>query len=521
MKTLSVVDARFTTPPGKALVAFLCSAALVALSLPVQAKVSISVKDGYRTIESDGMPEHPTGEFPNDHNPNTMAPQTHKYRMPVDPHTADTTTALGMWPFGVAVNGIPFDPFAAEWYRRNPRSGWQYEPMFARLLGIDDNNAHVQPDGSYHYHGVPTWLVQHNGGKTKPALIGYAADGFPMYGPYGYKDANNPHSPVVKLKSSYRLKSGTRPSGPGGSYDGHFVQDFEYVAGLGDLDESNGRTGVTPEYPKGTYYYVVTDAFPFIPRIFKGTPDTSFLRRPPPGGFGQGNRGHRGPPPPDSPDSNGPVADASSSNRMPPPPPMSDGQDNDSAGQPGCDPSSGPPPMRDNQPGRQANGRPGQAGDSQRGQQALRGGSQMFPPAPGMQQRPPRGSHKNQPGAACDPRGTNGQPGQNGPDQDNAQRPFPPPGMPPPMFDGSQDESGMQSDNARPPHPGTQSGQRQRRPGQFTNDAQAFTGPDDNRGADSPDSMPPPPDRTSDPADQMVIDTLFGTPPPPPDKQDN
>lgn len=64
--------------------------------------------------------------------------------------------------------------------------------------------------------------------------------------------------------------------GPGGKYDGTFVQDYEYVKGSGDLDECNGRTGVTPEFTNGTYYYVVTDAYPFIPRLFRGTPDSSF-----------------------------------------------------------------------------------------------------------------------------------------------------------------------------------------------------------------------------------------------------
>ena len=78
---------------------------------------------------------------------------------------------------------------------------------------------------------------------------------------------------------------------PGGTFDGTFVDDYEYIAGSGDLDECNGREGVTPEYPEGTYYYVLTDTFPFIPRSYRGTPDRSFERRgAPPGG--------RRPPPP-------------------------------------------------------------------------------------------------------------------------------------------------------------------------------------------------------------------------------
>jgi hypothetical protein len=121
-------------------------------------------------------------------------------------------------------------------------------------------------------------------------LVGYAADGFPIYAENGYAKADDAASPLKKLVSSYRMKTGSRPKGdegPGGKYDGTFVQDYEYVAGNGDLDECNGRTGVTPEYPAGTYYYVLTETFPFVPRMFRGEPDPSFeRRRPGPGGPG-------------------------------------------------------------------------------------------------------------------------------------------------------------------------------------------------------------------------------------------
>ena len=51
---------------------------------------------------------------------------------------------------------------------------------------------------------------------------------------------------------------------------GTFTQDYEYVDGIGDLDQCNGRFGVTPEFPDGIYYYVVTDDFPFFTRCLKG-----------------------------------------------------------------------------------------------------------------------------------------------------------------------------------------------------------------------------------------------------------
>ena len=39
---------------------------------------------------------------------------------------------------------------------------------------------------------------------------------------------------------------------------GKYIEDYEYVQGLGHLDQYNGRVCVTPEYPLGTYAYFVT-----------------------------------------------------------------------------------------------------------------------------------------------------------------------------------------------------------------------------------------------------------------------
>ena len=197
---------------------------------------------------------------------------------------------------------MPFDPGAGEFYAGEP--GWQYEPLSGAIdLGIDVSHAHVQPTGKYHYHGLPTRLmdsVQVQAGKHSPQ-IAWAADGFPIYAVYGYRDPKDATSQTQKLTSSYQLKKGERPGGnaPGGTYDGTFVRDYQYVEGSGDLDECNGRITVTPEYPDGTYAYFMTEAWPVVPRVFRGTPSTDFMHGPG-GGFG-GQRGtgpgRRGPPP--------------------------------------------------------------------------------------------------------------------------------------------------------------------------------------------------------------------------------
>jgi hypothetical protein len=52
---------------------------------------------------------------------------------------------------------------------------------------------------------------------------------------------------------------------------GTFTQDYEYAVGSGsNLDECNGRMGVTPEFPEGIYHYYATDNFPFLQRCVKG-----------------------------------------------------------------------------------------------------------------------------------------------------------------------------------------------------------------------------------------------------------
>ena len=244
-------------------------------------EVAITLERESRVIRANGIPDHATGPFPGRGNPNKISPQRHEYRMPVAPKVAAQPTPLGMNPFGFALNGVVFDPAAAEWWRDDRTSGWQYDALGGgRNLGIDAEHAHVQPTGTYHYHGLPLSLVARlTEGKPKMALVGWAGDGFPIYGPWIPTKADDAGSPLKRAQSSYRTKSGERAGGPGGNHDGTYVEDWQFVAGAGDLDACNGRTGPTPEFPGGTYYYVLTDDFPFIPRMWRGTPDPSFTRR--------------------------------------------------------------------------------------------------------------------------------------------------------------------------------------------------------------------------------------------------
>ena len=254
--------------------------------------VTITVTGGARVFEANGWPDHVPGKFPNRGNPNTISAQSYQFHIPLNPQpAARPQSAQGAW-FGVALNGVPFEPGTAEFW--NGLRQWNYEAKSGFInLGLDTNNAHVQPTGAYHYHGLPTGLMERLGGEGKRMLlVGYAADGFPIYTSWGYTIANDLKSPLKKMRSSYRLKKGERPGGPGGAYDGKFTADYEYVKDSGDLDDCNGRFGVTAEYPAGIYHYYITEEFPWISRYWHGTPDPSFRKRGPGPGPGFGPPGH-------------------------------------------------------------------------------------------------------------------------------------------------------------------------------------------------------------------------------------
>jgi hypothetical protein len=116
-------------------------------------------------------------------------------------------------------------------------------------------------------------------------LIGFSYDGYPVYGAYGYKNADGTGG-ITRIKSGYQLRNiATRtvwadgtdvPDGPAVSVTyplGYFREDYEFVnhAGAADyLDVHNGRFCVTPEYPNGMYCYFATvdsewnSAYPYL-----------------------------------------------------------------------------------------------------------------------------------------------------------------------------------------------------------------------------------------------------------------
>lgn len=243
-----------------------------------------------RTLFGDGLPNHEVGTFPNPGNPNAILMQTVSASMTLTPTLGTENTRVG-GPGGASVyarNSVKFDPATAgacpesmtspsDCDLANGNGTWRIEALGQDTFdfGEDANNAHVQPGGIYHYHGMPEGLLTNAGvsdSNRKMVHVGWASDGFPVYARYCYADAMDASSELNVCEGSYALD--TAPDAGRPSTDlvplGVFAQDWSYSEGSGDLDECNGRTGVTPEFPDGIYYYMATDNYPFFSRCIKG-----------------------------------------------------------------------------------------------------------------------------------------------------------------------------------------------------------------------------------------------------------
>ena len=172
---------------------------------------------------------------------------------------------------------------------------WNRDAIPAEMGGFDCSKGHPA-QGNYHHHQNPSafkldievvsdvcnlydaeglYAIDPN---NHSPLIGYAYDGYPIYGAYGYKNSDGSGG-VTRIKSGYQLRDiTTRANGPdvnqvititqgpnSGDQEtlflGYFREDYEYIEHPDEdeyLDEHNGRYCVTPEYPEGIYAYFAT-----------------------------------------------------------------------------------------------------------------------------------------------------------------------------------------------------------------------------------------------------------------------
>lgn len=267
-------------------------------------------------VNTTGVPAYPTGIFTGDGNPNQAGNQNAIYKIPLNPsQNTGTLTATTGGNIGIFINGVSlFDyrdgvsyKFSTGTEAGGPIGGtgdgvWNRDAVVAEKLGFDCAKGH--PAGTnYHHHQNPSafkydlnlisticntydseGLYTINTSQHSP-LIGFAYDGFPIYGAYGYANADGTGG-IVRMKSGYQLRNitvrthyadGTDVTdGPAvsASYPlGRYREDYEWVSHPGDasyLDAHNGRFCVTPEYPSGIYCYFATvdanhnSAYPYV-----------------------------------------------------------------------------------------------------------------------------------------------------------------------------------------------------------------------------------------------------------------
>jgi hypothetical protein len=230
-------------------------------------------------VKSEGMTVN-MGQFLN---PGAPSAQNYTFLLPRKPVEANVkTTSPLVGAIGVLTNGIPIYGLSnAHYYNGSNNNGmgvgtWNVEVYLSEGFVLDTAfGAHPQQQGAYHTHAKPYRLFSSTASSVHSPLIGFAFDGYPVYGPYGYSDPNDSTSAITRMKTGFSLRNITsRTSLPyGGTLNasqygpevsttypiGTYSEDYEWLStNGGDLDKYNGRFCFTPEYPKGTYAYFVT-----------------------------------------------------------------------------------------------------------------------------------------------------------------------------------------------------------------------------------------------------------------------
>ena len=282
---------------------------------PYPSIINITSAGYWKVITSNGIPDHNIGIFPikGCGRPTALREQDYTFVIPAYSSKGirwkeskvfeiPTPPFRGKPPvaFGVAVNGVQFDPAAAEW--QDSAKVWAKNPLTHPEMetDLDCNNGHVQPDGGYHYHGFPNALHERirlrqqssddsiTEARWRIVLLGWAFDGNPIYGETC--GADNPS--ILRPSSGFQYKKGSRHDYYGDDVPssvpplskfgrGDFINDYEYNSALtpGDLqlDRCNGHTAPTPEFPDGVYHYHILRksttgpdyGFPYIGRCYR------------------------------------------------------------------------------------------------------------------------------------------------------------------------------------------------------------------------------------------------------------
>ncbi|MFN6161852.1 MAG: YHYH protein [Planctomycetota bacterium] len=193
----------------------------------------LSHDENHLIVQSQGYPNHPTAVFPNSGNPNSIRVQDFTFRFPLVPRKAEAVTRLPMGPIGMTLNGVVFfNPF--EMAGQNAVEG--YDEVW-----LDSCCGHPQQTGVYHYHKYPTCVKSPfvDSGKGHSPIIGFAFDGFPVYGPF-----ESDGQRAMELTGERALDACNGHDDPVRGYHYHVTPNrFPYILGgyAGVIEASNNR----------------------------------------------------------------------------------------------------------------------------------------------------------------------------------------------------------------------------------------------------------------------------------------
>lgn len=231
----------------------------------------VQYSDGFVYVSASCVPSYDIGPWQG--NPNTPKNQNFVYKITRSPQKNNgTLTATPLGHIGVWSNGVSiFNAKDAASYQN--AKVWNQNAILVEGASFDNCLGHPAPNGEYHHHLNPRCLYDSKDSAKHSPIIGYSFDGYPIYGAFGFANPDGTGN-ITRMRSTFRLRSVTDRTtlsdgtvlsanqyGPaiGAQYPlGYYIEDFEIVQGIGDLDEHNGRFCVTPEYPAGTYAYFVT-----------------------------------------------------------------------------------------------------------------------------------------------------------------------------------------------------------------------------------------------------------------------
>ncbi len=240
--------------------------------------VNVSFDSSNIYVEGRAIPNHALDLHPNFVGHSEIEEQDVSYVIPR--LVNETATAMPDYAVAVMVNGIAYyTPKSTKSW--NDEGSWHYNNGNVTDFNEFTTYSHSTVNGLFHYHNISPQilgLTEWDSTEHSP-IIGWAFDGLPIYGPYGYKDPMDTSSEIVNIKSRFKLRSGSRQSGPGGAHTGMFVEDYDLDGAINDdalgyTTQYNTRYGYTPDSPTTPItYYVATmddDGKPMFPYAVGG-----------------------------------------------------------------------------------------------------------------------------------------------------------------------------------------------------------------------------------------------------------